>query len=370
MTLAIGVIAPRALVVDGEVVARPACTLSCTFDHRVLDGAAVGRALTDLVGPAHDRRATGRLAAMKIVSLLPSATEIVYALGLGDALVGVTDECDFPPDAVTKPVVSRSALPQGRPLTSREIDAAVRERMDADQPLYVLDTDLLRREQPDVILTQDLCRVCAVPAGHVEEALDELGLTDARRCSRSTRSTLDDVIAQIEVVGALLGAEERGRRARGRTPRDRVAAVQADRGAPPDGERVLPRVGASRRSPPATGCPRWSRPSAPPTCSARRASPRGRVTHREIRDADARGARVHALRLLPGGGRGGGESRSSRTPRSPTRRRRATATCSRSTRRRSSRGPGPRIVDGLEILAWAVHPEAYPEPPPGTITRL
>ena len=64
---------------------------------------------------------------MKIVSLLPSATEIVYALGLGDDLVGVTDECDFPPDAVTKPVVSRSALPQGvRPLSAREIDDAVR----------------------------------------------------------------------------------------------------------------------------------------------------------------------------------------------------------------------------------------------------
>ena len=63
---------------------------------------------------------------MKIVSLLPSATEIVYALGLGDDLIGVTDECDYPPDAVTKPVVSRSALPQGRPLSSREIDEAVR----------------------------------------------------------------------------------------------------------------------------------------------------------------------------------------------------------------------------------------------------
>ena len=109
-------IAPRALVVDGEVVARPACTLSCTFDHRVLDGARGGRALTDLVDAAHVHRAPGRLAAMKIVSLLPSATEIVYALGLGDDLIGVTDECDFPAEAVTKPVVSRSALPQGRPL--------------------------------------------------------------------------------------------------------------------------------------------------------------------------------------------------------------------------------------------------------------
>src|SRR5262245_35226672 len=115
---------------------------------------------------------------MKVVSLLPSATEIVYALGLGDSLVGVTDECDYPADAVTKPVVSRSALPQGRPLSSREIDAAVRRRVEDDQPLYVLDTDLLRRERPDVILTQDLCRVCAVPSGHVQEALARLGVGD------------------------------------------------------------------------------------------------------------------------------------------------------------------------------------------------
>ena len=63
---------------------------------------------------------------MKIASLLPSATEIVYALGLGDDLIGVTDECDYPPDAVTKPVISRSALPQGRIQTPREIDEAVR----------------------------------------------------------------------------------------------------------------------------------------------------------------------------------------------------------------------------------------------------
>ena len=103
-------------MVEGEVVARPACTVSLSFDHRVLDGATAGRALTDLVALLQDADALRRLAAMKIVSLLPSATEIVYALGLGDDLIGVTDECDFPPEAVTKPVVSRSALPQGRPL--------------------------------------------------------------------------------------------------------------------------------------------------------------------------------------------------------------------------------------------------------------
>jgi iron complex transport system substrate-binding protein len=140
---------------------------------------------------------------MRILSLLPSATEIVYALGLGDALVGVTDECDHPPEAVTKPVVSRSALATGRPLSAREIDEAVRGRMDGQQPLYVLDSDLLRREQPEVVLTQDLCRVCAVPSGQVQRALDQLGLPEAKVVSLDP-STLDDVIGQIDVVGQLL----------------------------------------------------------------------------------------------------------------------------------------------------------------------
>src|SRR5439155_8734055 len=102
-------------------------------------------------------RPFARLAAMKIASLLPSATEIVYALGLGDDLVGVTDECDYPPAAVTKPVISRSALSQGHLQTPREIDDAVRDKVGAGEPIYQLDADLLRRTQPDVILTQDLC---------------------------------------------------------------------------------------------------------------------------------------------------------------------------------------------------------------------
>ena len=78
-------------------------------------------------------RTSGRTASMKIASLLPSATEIVYALGLGDSLIGVTDECDYPPAAVTKPVISRSALSQGHLQTPREIDDAVRAKVGAER---------------------------------------------------------------------------------------------------------------------------------------------------------------------------------------------------------------------------------------------
>src|SRR6185312_7441895 len=167
---------------------------------------------------------SGEAGSMKIASLLPSATESVYALGLGDALVGVTDECDYPAEAVTKPVISRSALPQGRIQTPREIDDAVRQRVGATQPLYVLDTELLRREQPDVILTQDLCRVCAVPSGQVQQALDQLGLPDAKVLSLDPQ-TLEDVIATIGIVAKTLDRTERGEELMA-SLRQRIAAVK------------------------------------------------------------------------------------------------------------------------------------------------
>ncbi|HVD70162.1 MAG TPA: cobalamin-binding protein [Actinomycetota bacterium] len=304
---------------------------------------------------------------MKIVSLLPSATEIVYALGLGDSLIGVTDECDYPPDAVTKPVISRSALPQGRPLGSREIDAAVRERMDAEQPLYVLDTDRLRREQPDVILTQDLCRVCAVPAGHVEEALASLGVGDQTKVVSLDPHSLEDVIAQLEIVGALLGAEARGKEL-AEVLRERVAAVKQK-------AQRLPSVSVF--------CMDWAEPPfvaghwVPEMVEAvgainllsDKGEPSHTVTHREIRDA-----MPEVLLFMPCGyyleeAEEEGERVLAHPEIADTPAARngnvfavdATSFFSR---------PGPRIVDGLEIVAWAAHPEAYPEPSPGSIARL
>ena len=304
---------------------------------------------------------------MKIVSLLPSATEIVYALGFGADLVGVTDECDFPADAVTKPVVSRSALPQGRPLTSREIDDAVRERVDADRPLYVLDADLIRREQPDVILTQDLCRVCAVPAGHVEEALAQLGLTDRTKVLSLDPATLEDVIGQIEVVGRLLGAEERGA--------ELAAGLRARLAAVKQTAVRLPTVSVF--------CMEWGDPPfaaghwVPEMVEAvgatnllvEKGEASRTVTHREIRDAMPEvlvympcgyyleEAEEEAARVLA-------HPEVADTP--AVRNRNAFAVEATSFFSR----PGPRIVDGVEILAWAVHPEAYAEPPAGSITRL
>ena len=105
---------------------------------------------------------------MRICSLLPSATEIVYALGLGDQLVGVSHACDYPLDAQSKPVVSRSLRQVGH-LASREIDAITQQARSTGNPLYWIDGELLRELRPDLIITQELCEVCAVGSGSVYE---------------------------------------------------------------------------------------------------------------------------------------------------------------------------------------------------------
>lgn len=141
------------------------------------------------------------------MSLLPSATEIVFALGLGDELAGVTFECDFPPEAREKPVVSGTALPTDRRLSAADIDAAVSSTVSSGEPIYTLDAERIRAIAPDLIVAQDLCEVCAVPSGAVEEALDVLGCR-ARVISLDPAS-LDDVIECLRVVGEATGAEER-----------------------------------------------------------------------------------------------------------------------------------------------------------------
>lgn len=144
---------------------------------------------------------------MRIVSLLPSATEIVYTLGLGDQLCGVSFECDYPAEARSVPVVSRSALGADATLSACEIDAAVSARVAAGESLYTLDNARIRAIDPDLILAQDLCQVCAVPSGAVEEALEVIGC-HARVLSLDP-GRLEDVIDCIGAVGEVTGTFDR-----------------------------------------------------------------------------------------------------------------------------------------------------------------
>jgi iron complex transport system substrate-binding protein len=98
--------------------------------------------------------------AQRIVSFLPSATEMVCALGLADQLVGITHECDYPEDVKRKPVVVRSAIPTEK-MSPKEIDAAVSDRIRSGASLYLVEEELLQKLAPDLILTQNLCQVCA-----------------------------------------------------------------------------------------------------------------------------------------------------------------------------------------------------------------
>jgi len=293
---------------------------------------------------------------VRLVSLLPSATEIVYALGLGDDLVGVTFECDEPPAArAEKEVVVGGRDTSG--MTPADIDRYVRDQLASGEDLYTLHADALARLRPDLILTQDLCRVCALPSGHVAQALDYLG------CSADVLSldpyTLQDVLDTILTVGERTGATERAGRLvanlRGRLadvaarvagrPRPRVAVVEwVD---PPfaAGHWIPDLVTAAGAEPVAARPGRRSEPLTWPEVAAAEpdlviVAPCGY----HLAGAVAQAAAVTAA--LPG---------------VPVWAVDADSLVVR---------PGPRLIDGVEAIAAIVHPGAVPPPPDGQVALV
>src|SRR6478735_12034655 len=168
---------------------------------------------------------------VRIVSLLPSATEILFDLGAGDDVVGVTFECDHPVEARSRRIVSTSALPEGLP--PAEIDAAVSARLAAGEDLYHLDGGALADLDADLVVTQDLCAVCAVDVSVVDDALAYLG------CRAEVLTidphTLDEVFDSIELLGGATGhatsaaALVTGLRSRLEAVRARVAGLPRPR---------------------------------------------------------------------------------------------------------------------------------------------
>jgi iron complex transport system substrate-binding protein len=138
---------------------------------------------------------------MRIVSLLPSTTEILFAIGAGDDVVGVTFECDHPPEARERRIVSTSALPEG--LDSAAIDAFVTAAMHAGEDLYHLDEGALSGLDADLVVTQDLCAVCAVDVSVVDDALAHLGCT--AEVLTIDPHNLAEVLASITLLGAATG---------------------------------------------------------------------------------------------------------------------------------------------------------------------
>lgn len=141
---------------------------------------------------------------MRIVSLLPSTTEILFAIDAGDDVVGVTFECDTPPEALERQIVSNSAMPQG--LSPREIDDYVAAALARGEDLYHLDADALRSLDADLVVTQDLCAVCAVDVSVVDDALAYLGCT--AQVLTIDPHTMAEVLDSVHTLGAATGHDE------------------------------------------------------------------------------------------------------------------------------------------------------------------
>ena len=290
------------------------------------------------------------------MSLLPSATEIVYALGLGADLVAVTFECDEPAGVRReKEVVVGGRDTSG--MTPGEIDGYVRDQLARGEDLYTLRAGALARLRPDLILTQDLCRVCALPSGHVAAALDHLG------CRADVLSldpyTLDEVLDTILAVGERTGVTDRAQRVvaglRGRLaqvaalvagrPRPKVAVVEwVD---PPfaAGHWIPDLVTAAGGEPVAARPGQRSTPLTWPQIAAARpdlviVAPcgyhlAGAVSQAEVVVAALPGVPVWAID--------------------------ADALVVR---------PGPRLVDGVAAIAAIVHPDTVPVPAAGRIALV
>jgi iron complex transport system substrate-binding protein len=143
---------------------------------------------------------------MRIVSLVPHATELLFALGLGPQVVAVTHECDFPREALQRPKVTRDVLPAG--LSAGEIDAAVRERTLQSEAIYALDRDALSALEPDVIVTQELCPVCAVSYDEVAELAEQL--PSRPRVIALDPKTLGETLGDVRTLAQATDSRDRG----------------------------------------------------------------------------------------------------------------------------------------------------------------
>jgi iron complex transport system substrate-binding protein len=158
---------------------------------------------------------------MRIASLVPSATEMLFALGLGEMVVGVTHECDYPPAASELPQLTATVLPAG--LSAGEIDTAVKQVVGEGRALYTLDEERLRELEPDLIVTQAVCEVCAVSYEDVVEVAGRL--PSSPRVLQQDPSTLGEVLDDVIRLGEAAGVPDRGRAVRDQLE-ERLAAVR------------------------------------------------------------------------------------------------------------------------------------------------
>jgi iron complex transport system substrate-binding protein len=293
---------------------------------------------------------------VRLVSLLPSATEIVYALGLGQDLAGVTFECDEPPSARAEKAIVVGGLDTSG-MAPADIDRYVRTQLAAGRDLYTLHAQALAGLAPDLILTQDLCRVCALPSGHVTDALDYLGC----RADVLTLDphSLEEVLESVLLVGRRAGVPERaallvaGLRAR----LDAVAASVA-------GLR-RPRVAVVEWVDPPFTAGHWV-PDLVAAAGGQPVAGRAGMPSVQTTWASVSGAAPDLVVVAPCGYHLAGAAEQARIvaaalPGVPVWAIDADGIVVR---------PGPRLVNGVEALAAVIHPQAVPAAPPGAVQRV
>jgi iron complex transport system substrate-binding protein len=292
---------------------------------------------------------------VRLVSLLPSATEIVYALGLGDELVGVTFECDEPASVRSEKTIVVGGR-DTRGMAPGEIDSYVRAQLAAGADLYTLHARALAELAPDLILTQDLCRVCALPADHVEDALDYLG------CQADVLSldpySLRDVLDTIRAVGERAGVPDRAALVTSELSAriSRIAAAVAGR--------ARPRVAVVEWVDPPFSAGHW----IPDLVSAAGGEAvAGRPGKRSVPTSwtDIAAAEPDLVIVAPCGYHLDGAIEQAHVaaralPDVPVWAIDADGIVVR---------PGPRLVDGVEAIAWILHPDAVPAPPAHAVHR-
>lgn len=288
---------------------------------------------------------------MRIASLVPSATELLFALGLGDAVVAVTHECDFPASVEQLPRLTRSMIPAG--LDPAEIDAAVRERVGAGQSLYALDTDVLADLGVDLIVTQQVCEVCAVSSDDVRAVAGRLP-TSPRVLSLDP-SKLGEVLDDAVKLGEVAGIAERGVELR-RQLGGRIEAVrEAVTGAP------RPRVLALEWLDPPFCGGHWvpEMIAAAGGVDALGTEPGARSRELDWKEIDA--SRPDAVVVMPCGLYAEEAEREAERHRARLEALGARTIHAVDAASSFSR-PGPRLADGVELLGHLLHPELVGAP--------
>jgi len=288
---------------------------------------------------------------MRIVSLVPHATELLFALGLGDDVVAVTHECDFPLDVLELPRVTRDVLPAG--LSAAEIDAAVRERTEHGKAIYELDEDRLEDLEPDLIVTQELCAVCAVSYDDVVEVAERIAT--APRVISLDPKTLGEAMGDIRTIAQATGVRDAALEL---VTRQR-ARIDAVRRAVKDADPV--RVAAIEWLDPVFIAGHWTPQIIELAGGADVLGFAGEHSEQSTWETVA-AARPEVVVVMPCGYDAERSREEALRYAAELRGVGARRTVAVDAAAYFSR-PGPRLVDGLELMAHVLHPDLVPEAP-------